>query len=274
MAAPIDNLKPVANLSEQEASTELAALAKDLAKANTDYHGKDSPEISDAEYDALKRRNAEIEARFPNLIRDDSPAKQVGAAPTGGFGKIKHVVRMLSLGNAFTDEDVHDFDTRIRRYLNLDTSAPMPMTAEPKIDGLSLSLRYENGQLTQAATRGDGETGENVTANALTITDVPHQIVGAPDILEVRGEVYMSHADFEALNKRQEEADAKPFANPRNAAAGSLRQLDASITKSRPLRFFAYAWGDLSAAPWVARTFWQRLVLGLRQYSHSRHSGV
>lgn len=235
------------SMTKEQAAAELARLASLLAGANTAYHGGDDPVMDDAAYDALKRRNAEIEARFPDLKRGDSPSEQVGAAPSDGFGKVRHVVRMLSLGNAFEDDDVTEFDTRIRKYLGLPADAALNYTAEPKIDGLSLSLRYENGTLVQAATRGDGEEGENVTANALTITDIPHQITGAPEVLEVRGEVYMSHQDFADLNARQAEAGQKQFANPRNAAAGSLRQLDATITAARPLRFFAYAWGDLSA---------------------------
>ncbi|KIN72285.1 NAD-dependent DNA ligase LigA [Sulfitobacter guttiformis] len=234
-------------LSEQDAAAELAALALKLGAANTAYHTQDAPEISDAEYDNLKRRNAAIEARFPALKRNDSPSEQVGASVASGFGKIAHEVRMLSLGNAFTNADVTEFDASIRKYLGLGADDPLKYTAEPKIDGLSLSLRYESGNLVQAATRGDGSVGENVTANARTIADIPQQISGAPEVLEVRGEVYMSHADFEALNRRQEATGAKTFANPRNAAAGSLRQLDAEITRARPLRFFAYAWGSLSA---------------------------
>lgn len=233
------------NLTEESAKSELERLAKTLADADIAYHQKDDPEISDAEYDALKRRNAAIESRFPQLIRLDSPSKKVGAPVSEGFGKVTHQVAMLSLGNAFTDEDVSDFDERIRKFLNLDND-PIAYTAEPKIDGLSLSIRYENGKLVQAATRGDGETGENVTDNARTITDVPEVLQGAPEVLEVRGEVYMSHADFAELNANQEKSGGKVFANPRNAAAGSLRQLDSAITKSRPLRFFAYAWGELS----------------------------
>lgn len=236
----------IETLTEDQARAALAELARTLAAANTDYHGADAPELSDAEYDRLKRRNAAIEARFPHLKRDDSPSEQVGAAPAEGFSKVTHAVSMLSLSNAFEAADVMEFDGRIRKYLGLGEAAPLRYTAEPKIDGLSLSLRYENGALVQAATRGDGTVGENVTANARTIDDIPARIDGAPDLLEVRGEVYMSHADFEALNERQVAAGAKPFANPRNAAAGSLRQLDANITKSRPLRFFAYAWGALS----------------------------
>lgn len=234
-------------LDPAQAEAELARLAASLALANTAYHGKDAPEISDAEYDRLKQRNAAIEAQFPTLKRADSPSELVGTAPASGFGKITHTVAMLSLANAFDDEDVHEFDTSIRKYLGLNAEVPLAYTAEPKIDGLSLSLRYENGRLIQAATRGDGAVGENVTANARTIKDIPQIIQGAPDVLEVRGEVYMSHADFQALNNRQLERGGKPFANPRNAAAGSLRQLDSEITRARPLKFFAYAWGALSA---------------------------
>ncbi|MFZ9198375.1 MAG: NAD-dependent DNA ligase LigA [Paracoccaceae bacterium] len=232
-------------LTEAEARAELASLAAAIGEANRAYHTLDAPEISDAEYDALKRRNAAIEARFPALKRVDSPSDQVGAVPGAGFGKITHAVPMLSLENAFEDSDVTDFIDRVRSFLG--HSGPLAFTAEPKIDGLSLSLRYEGGVLVQAATRGDGAVGENVTDNARTIPDIPQTLGGAPDVVEVRGEVYMSHADFAALNARQAEKGDKAFANPRNAAAGSLRQLDATITAARPLRFFAYAWGDLSA---------------------------
>ncbi|MGR3322838.1 MAG: NAD-dependent DNA ligase LigA [Pseudooceanicola sp.] len=242
-----DLVKPE-KLTEAQAKEELARLAREIAAANDAYHRQDAPEISDAEYDALKRRNAEIEARFPSLKREDSPSEAVGAAPSEGFGKVRHAVRMLSLANAFEDADLADFDEGVRRYLNLAPDAPLPYTAEPKIDGLSLSLRYEGGELVQAATRGDGETGENVTANARTIDDIPARIADAPEVLEVRGEIYMSHADFAALNERQAESGGKTFTNPRNAAAGSLRQLDAEITRARPLRFFAYAWGEVSEA--------------------------
>lgn len=244
---PQSSALAVTDLSEEQAAAELAWLAVQLAAANTAYHRDDAPEISDADYDALKRRNAAIEARFPNLKRPDSPSDIVGAAVSEGFGKVQHVVRMLSLGNAFDDDDVREFDQRIRKYLGLKTDAALVYTAEPKIDGLSLSLRYEGGKLVQAATRGDGTVGENVTANARTITDIPRIIAGAPDVLEVRGEVYMDHNDFAALNERQVASGGKSFANPRNAAAGSLRQLNAEVTKARPLRFFAYAWGDVSA---------------------------
>lgn len=239
--------KSPSELKEAEARAELARLAESIAEADRAYHGADAPEMSDAAYDALKRRNAEIEARFPELKRADSPSESVGSAPTEGFGKVAHAVRMLSLGNAFEDTEVADFDARVRRFLNIGADAPLAYTAEPKIDGLSLTLRYEGGRLVQAATRGDGAVGENVTANARTIDEVPQRLSDAPEVLEVRGEVYMSHADFESLNARQSEAGARTFANPRNAAAGSLRQLDAEITRARPLRFFAYAWGELSA---------------------------
>jgi DNA ligase (NAD+) len=235
---------PVDQLTEAQARDELARLADVLARANQAYHTQDAPGMSDADYDALKQRNAAIEARFPALKRADSPSDLVGAAVAEGFGKVAHQVRMLSLENAFDDSDVADFEERVRKYLN--HHGDLAFTAEPKIDGLSLSLRYEAGVLVQAATRGDGEVGENVTENARTIADIPHTLTGAPDVLEVRGEVYMSHADFAALNARQAASGGKTFANPRNAAAGSLRQLDASVTRSRPLRFFAYSWGALS----------------------------
>jgi DNA ligase (NAD+) len=237
---------PVETLSAAAARREWARLAAEVARANRAYHAEDAPEISDAAYDALKRRLAAIEARFPELASETSPTQQVGAAPSETFAKVAHRVRMLSLENAFTDEDVTDFAARVRGFLNLPDDAGLAFTAEPKIDGLSLSLRYEAGRLVQAATRGDSETGENVTDNARTIADIPDRIAGAPAVLEVRGEVYMSHADFAALNARQGEAGEKTFANPRNAAAGSLRQLDAAITASRPLRFFAYGWGETS----------------------------
>jgi DNA ligase (NAD+) len=241
------DVKPVDALSPVEARQELHRLALQIADANRAYHTEDAPEITDADYDALKRRNAAIEARFPELKRSDSPTEQVGAPLADGFAKVRHDVRMLSLENAFEVTDVADFDDRVRKYLGLSPQAPLLYTAEPKIDGLSLSLRYEDGILVRAATRGDGETGENVTENARTIADIPKGLSGAPDLLEVRGEVYMAHADFAALNARQVAAGDKSFANPRNAAAGSLRQLDAAITAARPLRFFAYAWGALSA---------------------------
>ena len=235
----------VNDLSEAAARDELARLADEIAAANHDYHTLDAPRISDADYDALKRHNAAIETRFPALKRGDSPSESVGGAVGSGFGKVAHRVRMLSLENAFADQEVVDFDERVRKFLGL--TGPVACTAEPKIDGLSLSLRYEGGMLVHAATRGDGETGENVTSNAMTIADIPRKVSGAPEVMEVRGEVYMNHTDFAALNQRALAAGEKNFANPRNAAAGSLRQLDASITAARPLRFFAYAWGEVSA---------------------------
>ncbi|MBU2890502.1 NAD-dependent DNA ligase LigA [Celeribacter halophilus] len=244
MADTVAESKSVEALTEAEARVELTRLSERLSGANIAYHTEDAPVMSDAEYDALKRRNAAIEARFPHLKRSDSPSEQVGAAPAEGFGKITHAVRMMSLANAFDDEDVVEFDRSVRKYLG--APGEIAYTAEPKIDGLSLSLRYEQGRLVSAATRGDGEVGENVTANARTIADIPQQLDGAPEVLEVRGEVYMSHTDFDALNARHAERGGKTFANPRNAAAGSLRQLDPEITRARPLKFFAYAWGELS----------------------------
>ena len=243
----MQNQIDVAALTQEQARAYLDELAEAIARANLAYHRDDAPEISDAEYDRLKVLNAEIERLFPNLKRSDSPTEQVGAAPAEGFQKIRHSIPMLSLGNAFEERDVREFDQSIRRYLGLSDDAPLAYTAEPKIDGLSLSLRYEDGRLVHAATRGDGTVGENVTANARTIADIPTALMEAPEILEVRGEVYMSHADFAELNVRQSENGGKTFANPRNAAAGSLRQLDPSVTASRPLRFFAYAWGSISA---------------------------
>ena len=246
MTGQRDEQIAVDQLDPAQAQTELARLAELLARANTAYHRDDAPILTDAEFDSLRARTAAIEARFPDLVRPDSPTAQIGAAPASGFGKIRHARRMLSLANAFSAEDVTEFTTGMRRFLGLDDTVPLALTAEPKIDGLSLSLRYEQGRLVHAATRGDGETGEDVTDNARTIADIPQALTGAPDLLEVRGEVYMSHTDFAALNQRQVANGAKPFANPRNAAAGSLRQLDASITRARPLRFFAYAWGEVS----------------------------
>ena len=236
---------PVAALDKQTAAPEVARLSAILAQSDQAYHRDDAPFISDAEYDQLKRRLAEIEARFPELQAEDSVTGQVGAAPDGRFAKVRHSQRMLSLENAFTREEVEAFIQRIRSFLNLPTQAEIDFTAEPKIDGLSLSLRYEQGQLVQASTRGDGAVGENVTANARTISDIPQALAGPdiPDLVEIRGEIYMSHNDFQALNDASE---GRVFANPRNAAAGSLRQLDPLVTASRPLRFFAYAWGEIS----------------------------
>jgi DNA ligase (NAD+) len=233
-------------LSEADAANRLMRLAKEIARHDRLYHDRDAPEISDAEYDALVRENRELEARFPTLARADSPSKRLGAAPTTALAKVAHARPMLSLDNAFSDEEVYEFVARVRRFLNLPPEEPVAITAEPKIDGLSCSLRYERGRLVLGATRGDGTTGEDVTANVRTIADIPQSIVDGPSILEVRGEVYMSKADFEALNERQEASGGKVFANPRNAAAGSLRQKDANVTAARPLRFLAHGWGELS----------------------------
>ena len=238
--------RAVNELTLEEAREELARLADVLAAANIDYYQKDAPNLSDSDYDALRIRNHEIEARFPDIKRGDSPSEKVGAPLAEGFAKIVHAERMLSLANAFDEADVSDFDERIRRYLGLRQDLTLSYTVEPKIDGLSLSLRYEQGRLVHAATRGDGQVGENVTGNAETIEDIPHEIANAPEILEVRGEVYISHSDFAGLNERQSNKGVKVFANPRNAAAGALRQIDARVTAKRPLRFFAYAWGELS----------------------------
>jgi DNA ligase (NAD+) len=234
-------------LNEAEAADRLMRLAREIARHDKLYHDRDAPEISDAEYDALVRENREIEERFPKLVRADSPSKRLGAAPTTGLAKVTHARPMLSLENAFADQEVADFVARVKRFLNLPADAAVEITAEPKIDGLSCSLRYEKGALVLAATRGDGTVGEDVTSNARTISDIPQRIAGAPDVLEVRGEVYMSKAEFEALNERQEASGGKVFANPRNSAAGSLRQKDPSITAARPLRFLAHGWGELSA---------------------------
>ena len=237
-------------LSESEASAELVRLAAAIDRANRAYYQQDAPELSDADYDALVRRHQAIEARFPHLAHPGGAGLPVGAAPLPAFGEIVHARPMLSLDNGFTEADVADFLARLRRFLSLADDAPVALTAEAKIDGLSLSLRYEEGRLVHAATRGDGATGENVTANARTIADIPQALPAtAPAICEVRGEVFLGWADFEALNARQEAAGARRFANPRNAAAGSLRQLDPEITAQRPLRFLAHGWGEMSALP-------------------------
>jgi DNA ligase (NAD+) len=236
----------MSTISEAEAANRLMRLAKEIAKHNKLYHDRDAPEISDAEFDSLVRENAELEARFPHLVRTDSPSKGVGAAPSSSLAKVPHARPMLSLENAFSEEEVVEFVGRVRRFLNLADDESVAITAEPKIDGLSCSLRYENGTLVLAATRGDGMIGEDVTANVRTIGDIPQLVSGAPDVLEVRGEVYMSKADFAALNERQEAAGGKIFANPRNAAAGSLRQKDPAVTAARPLRFLAHGWGEVS----------------------------
>lgn len=237
--------------NEAEAANELMRLARKINRANKAYHLNDAPDISDPEYDALVRRNAELEAAFPHLIRPDSPTNKVGhEVAASPLGKVAHEVRMMSLDNAFSDEEVGEFTARVRRFLNLAEDAPVAFTAEDKIDGLSLSLRYERGRLVRAATRGDGQVGEDVTANVAHIPDIPQELRGeAPDVFEIRGEVYMERAAFVALNERQEQAGDKTFANPRNAAAGSLRQKDARVTASRPLRFLAHGWGAASSIP-------------------------
>ncbi|NNC59738.1 MAG: NAD-dependent DNA ligase LigA, partial [Erythrobacter sp.] len=232
-------------MTEAQAANELMRLAKAIAHHNRRYHAEDDPEISDPEYDALVRRNEELEAAFPQLVRDDSPSKVVGhAVATSPLGKVTHEVRMMSLDNAFADEEITDFVARVRRYLNLDEDETIAFTAEDKIDGLSCSLRYERGKLVRAATRGDGQVGEDVTPNVAHIADIPQELAGdVPAVFEIRGEVYMAKEDFLALNAAQEEAGGKLFANPRNAAAGSLRQKDASVTAQRPLRFWSHGWG-------------------------------
>jgi DNA ligase (NAD+) len=240
-----------AKLTEAQAKAELKRLATEIAAHDKRYYQQDAPTVTDAAYDALRQRNAAIEARFPGLVRADSPSKRVGAAPTGKFKKVRHALPMLSLDNAFAEQDVVDFVARIRRFLKLSDDEKLAFSAEPKIDGLSMSLRYEGGELVTAATRGDGAEGEDVTANIRTLEDVPKKLKGrnVPDICEVRGEVYMTKHAFLALNERQKAAEDTIFANPRNSAAGSLRQKDPKVTASRPLGFFAYAWGEMSAMP-------------------------
>ena len=233
-------------MTEAEAANRLMRLARAIAKHDRLYHDRDAPAISDADYDALVRENVALEAEFPQLVRANSPSRAVGAVPSSSLAKVAHAKPMLSLENAFAAEEVAEFLGRVRRFLSLATDAEVALTAEPKIDGLSCSLRYEGGTLVMAATRGDGQIGEDVTANVRTIADIPQVLAGAPAILEVRGEVYMAKADFAALNQRQEAAGGKIFANPRNAAAGSLRQKDAKVTEARPLRFLAHGWGELS----------------------------
>jgi DNA ligase (NAD+) len=233
-------------LTLAKARAEHARLGAEIAEHDRRYHGEDAPTISDAEYDALRRRYTALEEAFPQLAEADSANRKVGAPPSEKFAKFRHAVPMLSLGNIFADEEVEEFCARVRRFLGMKESAPLEVVAEPKIDGLSCNLRYENGELVRAATRGDGYEGEDVTANVRTVQSIPRRLEGAPRIFEARGEVYMRHADFAALNARQAEAGKPVYANPRNFAAGSLRQLDSSITASRPLAFFAYAWGEIS----------------------------
>ncbi|HEX6092066.1 MAG TPA: NAD-dependent DNA ligase LigA [Dongiaceae bacterium] len=249
----------VKDLTESQAKAELARLAKEIAHHDQLYHQQDAPEISDAEFDALKKRNDAIEKRYPELRRPDSPALRVGAAPAAGFAKVTHARPMLSLDNAFDEDDARDFVARIRRFLGLPETERIEFVAEPKIDGLSAALRYEDGKFVQGATRGDGTVGEDITANLRTLKDVPPKLQGKhiPAVLEVRGEVYMRRADFQKLNEERAKAGEPLFANPRNFAAGSVRQIDPKMTAARPLRFFAYAWGEVSEP--VAKTHWDFL---------------
>ena len=253
------------DLTEADAANELMRLAKQIAHHDRLYHAEDAPEITDQEYDALVRRNAELEAAFPQLVREDSPSRKIGhAIASSPLSKVKHEVRMMSLDNAFNAQEVEDWVARVRRFLSLADDAPLAFTAEDKIDGLSCSLRYEKGVLVRAATRGDGQVGEDVTPNVAFIPDIPQSIAGeVPDVFEVRGEVYMAKADFLALNAAQEEVGGKLFANPRNAAAGSLRQKDATVTAKRPLKFWAHGWGAASAVPGATQ---QQVVDVLREW--------
>ncbi len=246
-----DFSRPISDLSRQEAEAEYDLLAREIKTHDEAYYQEDAPTISDAAYDALRARSEALEHRFPELVKPESPSLRVGAPPAPKFAKVQHAVRMLSLGNVFSAEEAEEFVARVRRFLKLGPDTALAITAEPKIDGLSVSLRYENGRLVTAATRGDGSEGEDITANVRTISDIPQELKGKniPAVFEVRGEVYLSHADFARLNERQEQSGGKVFANPRNAAAGSLRQLDPKITASRPLKFYAWGWGDASALP-------------------------
>ena len=240
------------DITEEEAKAELARIAAEMAKADVAYYQNDEPYLSDAEYDALKQRNIELEAKFPHLVRADSPSKKIGAPLQSGFGKVAHRFPMLSLGDVFSIGEVEDFISGVKRFLN--SESDIAFMCEPKIDGLSFTARYEKGVFVQGATRGDGTTGEDITANLRTISELPQRIVGeVPDVLEIRGEVYMSKSDFLALNERNESEGKKVFANPRNAAAGSLRQLDAQVTRERNLRLFAYTWGEVSKRVWSSQ---------------------
>jgi DNA ligase (NAD+) len=243
--------KPAVDLTVEEAATEHKRLAAEIAESDRLYYQEDAPKLSDAEYDALRQRLEAVEEVFPELAAPESPTQKVGAAPSEKFAKVRHAVPMLSLGNIFDEEEARDFLDRVRRFLKIDAEEAVEVTAEPKIDGLSISLRYEDGKLVTAATRGDGFEGENVTANVETIASIPNRVKAAdfPAVIEVRGEIFMSAADFLAMNARQEAGGGKIFANPRNFAAGSLRQLDPSITASRPLQFFAYTWGEAASLP-------------------------
>lgn len=242
-------MSEIINMTEEEAKAELERIAKEMAKSDIAYYQNDAPYLSDAEYDALKRRNAELEAMFPQLVRADSPSKKIGAPLQSGFGKVPHRFPMLSLGDVFSIEEVEDFIAGVKRFLN--TESDIAFMCEPKIDGLSFTARYENGVFVQGATRGDGTTGEDITANLRTLAQLPPKIEGkVPAVLEVRGEVYMSKSDFFELNRKNEAEGRKIFANPRNAAAGSLRQLDPNITRERNLSLFAYTWGEVSERPW------------------------
>ena len=248
---------PVSDLTPLEAAAEWETLAREIEAHDKAYHQQDDPEIADAEYDALRRRFDAIEAAFPELKKAGGPSEKVGAPPAGGFKKVPHKIPMLSLGNAFSDGDVVEFVARVRRFLGLDETEPVEIVCEPKIDGLSVSLRYEKGEFVQGATRGDGTTGEDGTKNLKTIADIPITLKDAPEVMEIRAEVYMTRKDFAKLNRQQEKAEDKVFANPRNVAAGSLRQKDSGITASRPLSMFAYGWGQVSDP--VAGTHWDFL---------------
>ncbi|HEX9646106.1 MAG TPA: NAD-dependent DNA ligase LigA [Alphaproteobacteria bacterium] len=260
MSRPRPADKPAEALTEAEAAAELARLAKEIAHHDRLYYQQDRPEVSDAAYDALRLRNQAVEARFPALIRADSPSRRIGAAPAAGFAKVRHRVPMLSLDNAFDADDVARFFARVRRFLKLGPDDPVEVVGEPKIDGLSIAVRYEHGRFVQGATRGDGREGEDVTRNLATVGDLPKRLKGAaPAVLEVRGEVYMRKPEFAALNERRRGAGEPEFANPRNAAAGSLRQLDPTVTAGRPLHLFAYSYGEVEGAA-LGETHWQFLA--------------